>query len=152
MSRLHHRSECGNFEPKVVDSECLPVRVLLCDPARRAFVPAERGVLCKQRLEALTYDNQHLRLRGGSPEVDEPFQLGGHTLTFAPLAFNLTPQTLVLDAKVFKLSLQSSELRISAQDQALFRTLIVIRDERRLAQDQRLRLFFYDRNVGSQIA
>ena len=89
-------------------------------------MPAERGVLREQRREALTDADQHLCLRGGSPEVDEPFQLGGHTLTFAPLAFNLTPQTLVLDAKVFKLSLQSSELRISAQDQALFRTLIVI--------------------------
>ena len=129
MSRLHRRSECGKFEPKVVNSECLPVRVLLCGPGRRAFVPTERGVLREQRQEALTDADQHLCLRGGSPEVDEPLKLGGHTLNFAPLVGNLTPQTLVLNSQVCELRLQSPELRMFAQDKALVQILVVICDE-----------------------
>ena len=114
--RLHGRSEARDVEADVVDAEGPPARALLRDPARGALAAAEEGVLLEEQREAVPNDRQHLRLRGGRPEVDQPLQL--LSLLYSVVA-KLAPQLRVLDSQVRNLRLQGAELRMPAQQLAL---------------------------------
>ena len=138
MGRLHRRPECGELETDVVYSKCAPIRQFLRSPERGAFAAAERRLLREQRREALPDDGQHLRLRGGRPEVDEPLQLGRLRNLLYPVVAKLAPQLRVFDPQVRDLRLQGTDLGIPAQQLVLH--------VRRLLQYQRLRLS--PRHVG----
>ena len=116
---LHRGPERRQFVPDVVDPEGLPVRALLRSPARGALAAAERRILREQRHEARPDDGQHLRLRGGRPDVDEPLQLGRLRNLLYPVVAKLAPQLRVLDSQERNLRLQGAELRMPAQELAL---------------------------------
>ena len=83
------------------------------------FAAAERRVLREQRHAARPDDGQHLRLRGGRPEVDQPLQLGRLRSLRHPVLAKLAPQLRVLDSQVRNLRLQGAELGMPAQQLAL---------------------------------
>ena len=119
VGHLHRGPECRQFVPDVVDAEGLPVRALLYSPECGTFAATERRILREQRHEARPDDGQHLRLRGGRPEVDQPLQLGRLRSLLYSMVAKLAPQLRVLDSQVRNLRLQGAELRMPAQELAL---------------------------------
>ncbi len=119
VGRLHRGPECRQLVPDVVDAEGLPARALLRSPECGAFAAAERWVLREQCREALPHDGQHLRLRGGRPEVDQPLQLGRLGSLLYSMVAELAPQLCILGSQVRNLRLQGAELRMPEQELAL---------------------------------
>ena len=150
VGRLHRGPERRQLVPDVVDAEGLPARALLRGPECGAFAAAERRLPREQRREALPDDGEHLRLRCGRPEVDEPLQLGRLRNLLYPVVAKLAPQLRVLDPQVRDLRLQGTDLGIPAQQLVLHVRRLLLRsgvaNESARGQYQRLRLS--PRHVG----